>query len=121
MIASVTVSVSISFLSLPLPTTLTQQIYGFGENNLYSMYDQSDWHKRLSDFTRKSFGFSMPNFMGRGILQENVGPLPDGVPVHIVIGDPIECVKTLNPTEEEIENVGAILLLAEEGELTRYC
>ncbi|CBZ54227.1 Diacylglycerol acyl transferase, related [Neospora caninum Liverpool] len=73
-------------------------VYALGENDLYTVI-KSPLAKLLSEQTMRLFGFSCPLFFGRGAFQMF---LPLRVPTFTMIGDPIECKKTENATDEDI-------------------
>lgn len=81
------------------------QVFAFGENNLYGKVEPKMWQIRLSSITQEYFGFAIPPFRGRGVFQDRFGLLPIRHPLNIVIGDPIECPKIENPTDEQIHEV----------------
>ncbi|PFH35137.1 dgat2l1-prov protein [Besnoitia besnoiti] len=73
-------------------------VYSLGENDLYTVL-KTPLAKTLSEKTMKIFGFSCPIFFGRGAFQLF---LPRRVPTFTMIGDPIACARTENPTDDDI-------------------
>ncbi|PHJ23464.1 dgat2l1-prov protein [Cystoisospora suis] len=73
-------------------------MYSLGENDLYTVV-KTPLSKELSERTMQIFGFSCPIFFGRGVLQLF---LPLRVPTFTMIGDPIQCQRIENPTEQDI-------------------
>ncbi len=78
-------------------------VFCFGETNLYHKGEDGPWRKRISNFTKKTMGFTAPNFIGRGIFQYSFGVLPMRRKLTAVVGEPIKCPKTANPSEELIK------------------
>jgi len=78
-------------------------VFCFGENDLYNKGEDGPWRKRISAFTKKTMGFTSPNFIGRGVFQYSFGFLPMRRKLSAVVGKPIKCPKTLNPSEELVK------------------
>ncbi|KAF9580376.1 diacylglycerol O-acyltransferase 1, partial [Lunasporangiospora selenospora] len=78
----------------------------FGENDLYEQYSakHTSWMYQLQQLVKRSMGFTVPMFNGRGIFNYEYGFLPRRKPVFIVIGTPIHVDKVEggNPTSDQL-------------------
>jgi len=77
--------------------------FGFGENDLFEVIAPNSFLRTLQLKAYKILSFSMPVFYGRGVFTYNMGMLPFRRPLTAVVGDPIRCEKTPNPTAEQID------------------
>jgi len=82
-------------------------VFSFGENDIY---EQMPNEKGTSLYTvqkkfQNVFGFTLPLFHGRGLLNYNWGLLPYRRQIIAVIGRPVHVRKTDNPTVEQIREV----------------
>ncbi|EPT01116.1 hypothetical protein FOMPIDRAFT_97313 [Fomitopsis schrenkii] len=82
-------------------------VFSFGENDIY---EQMPNEKGTSVYTlqkkfQNMFGFTLPLFHGRGLLNYNLGLLPYRRRIVAVIGHPIHVEKCEKPTLEEITHV----------------
>ncbi|RUS34772.1 diacylglycerol acyltransferase-domain-containing protein [Jimgerdemannia flammicorona] len=97
-------------------------VFSFGENDLYEQLQNEKgsnvwkWQKAI----QKAMGFTLPLFHGRGMFNYDLGLLPHRRAIHtiaphlyqyrlthptvfvLIVGRPIDLVKTANPTEEEV-------------------
>lgn len=78
----------------------------FGENELFEQV-QHPLLRKVQDALQERMGFSLPLFLGRGVLQYSFGLLPHRQPIHVVFGTPISCLKTAEPTQEQVDEVHA--------------
>jgi len=82
-------------------------VFSFGENDIYQ---QMPNQKGTSVYTLQKqfqnvFGFTLPLFHGRGLLNYNLGLLPYRRRIVSVIGRPIHVNRSGNPSMEEITRV----------------
>mmetsp|Transcript_29779 Transcript_29779/g.78432 ORF Transcript_29779/g.78432 Transcript_29779/m.78432 type:complete len:548 (+) Transcript_29779:82-1725(+) len=77
--------------------------FGFGENDLFETLTPNSLLRTLQLKAYKILSFSMPIFYGRGVFTYNMGLLPFRRPLTVVVGDPIRCEQTPNPTAEQID------------------
>jgi len=77
-------------------------VFSFGETELFDLHHSDGFAARAQQRMKKLLGFTLPMFSGKGIWLAR-GLLPYQRPVHIVIGQPIDCPKILEPTQEDIE------------------
>lgn len=80
-------------------------VYAFGENELYDQIPnpKGSLLRKIQDWERETFGWTLPLFHGRGIWNYNLGFLPYRVPLTTVIGRPIELPHIENPTDSEVD------------------
>lgn len=87
-------------------------VISFGENDIYGIYHNDSmfkWQLKM----QKKLGFAVPMFFGKalagGLLHRvfglNVGVMPLRVPIHSVVGKPIDVEKDTNPSPELIDKV----------------
>jgi len=82
-------------------------IFSFGENDLYNTVPNpkgSSLRKFQENF-QKLTGVSPPVFYGRGIFNYDYGMLPIRKEIHTVFGKAIETTKTLEPSEQYVDEV----------------
>ncbi|KIJ55483.1 hypothetical protein M422DRAFT_63543 [Sphaerobolus stellatus SS14] len=82
-------------------------VLSFGENDIY---DQMPNEKGTSVYTLQKqfqniFGFTLPLFHGRGLLNYNFGLMPYRRTIVSVFGRPIHVTQNDKPTKEEVEAV----------------
>jgi 2-acylglycerol O-acyltransferase 2 len=82
-------------------------VFSFGENDIYQQMPNEkgtiiyEFQKRFQAI----FGFTLPLFHGRGILNYHLGLMPYRRRIVSVIGRPIRCEKCEKPTMEEVTHV----------------
>ncbi|KAJ7065260.1 DAGAT-domain-containing protein [Mycena amicta] len=79
-------------------------VFSFGENDIYEQMPNEPGtaiHKAQQKF-KSVFGFTLPLFHGRGLLNYNLGLMPYRRQIVAVIGRPIPVTRTENPTLEEV-------------------
>lgn len=66
-------------------------VLGFGENDLYKVYETSSgsWMASFQALVKKWTGLGMPLFQGRSILFQDIGIMPQRKPLVVVVGAPI--------------------------------
>lgn len=82
-------------------------VFSFGENDIYQQMPNEEGtlvHTLQKNFQRV-FGFTLPLFHGRGLLNYNLGLMPYRRRIVSVIGRPVHVVQTDKPTLEEITKV----------------
>ncbi|KAF8517947.1 putative diacylglycerol acyltransferase type 2b [Hysterangium stoloniferum] len=82
-------------------------VFSFGENDIYHQMP-NEKGTTLYEAQKKFqnvFGFTLPLFHGRGLLNYNFGLMPYRRKIVSVIGRPIHVVKNDKPTKEELEAV----------------
>ncbi|KAJ3008805.1 diacylglycerol O-acyltransferase 1 [Thoreauomyces humboldtii] len=79
-------------------------VFTFGENDIWNQVNNPPGSliRRTQALFQKYLTFAPPLFFGRGIFQYNVGIMPFRRPVVSVVGAPIPCPKTENPSQEMI-------------------
>jgi len=87
-------------------------VISFGETDLYGQVSNPRGSKlrRFQTYMQKAFGFSMPLIQGRGIFNYDFGLLPHRRAVNTIVGSPIDCPKTPNPSEELIDKYHQIYI-----------
>ncbi|XP_044607787.1 2-acylglycerol O-acyltransferase 2 isoform X2 [Equus asinus] len=82
-------------------------MFSFGENDLFDQVENSpsSWLRWIQDKLQKTTSFSFPLFHGRGIFQYSFGFIPYRQPITTVVGKPIAVQKTLNPSQEEVDQL----------------
>ncbi|KAF8475207.1 DAGAT-domain-containing protein [Russula ochroleuca] len=82
-------------------------VFSFGENDIYEQMPNekgTPLYKIQKKF-QNMFGFTLPLFHGRGLLNYNWGLLPYRRQIIAVIGRPVHVKKTDNPSVEQIREV----------------
>ncbi|KAH9967142.1 DAGAT-domain-containing protein [Russula dissimulans] len=82
-------------------------VFSFGENDIYEQMPNekgTPLYKVQKKF-QNVFGFTLPLFHGRGILNYNWGLLPYRRQIIAVIGRPVHVKKRDNPTVEQVREV----------------
>ncbi|CAD6195029.1 unnamed protein product [Caenorhabditis auriculariae] len=82
-------------------------VYAFGENEIFRQVKNpvGSRLRRFQEWSKKTFGVSLPVFHGRGFLQPFIGYLPLRKPVNVVVGAPIATEKLPTPTPEQIDEL----------------
>ncbi|KAJ3325681.1 Diacylglycerol O-acyltransferase 2 [Boothiomyces sp. JEL0866] len=77
--------------------------FGFGETDLWDQVPSNPGSKinEFQMFTKKYLTFVPPLLHGRGVFNYNFGLMPYRKQLVTVFGNPIDCPKIDNPTEEE--------------------
>ncbi|KAJ9049522.1 diacylglycerol O-acyltransferase 1 [Entomophthora muscae] len=82
-------------------------VYSFGENELFDQIvpepdsPVSKFQKILKKFT----GFTLPVYYGRCAFAYNYGLMPRRSPLNIVIGPPVDTVRTAKPSAEQVDQI----------------
>lgn len=92
-------------------------VFSFGENDIYEQMpnEKGTTLYALQKKFQSAFGFTLPLFHGRGLLNYNVGLMPYRRPIVAVVGRPIRVEKCDKPHIEEIMRVQQLYI----DELTR--
>ncbi|KAH7890989.1 diacylglycerol acyltransferase-domain-containing protein [Phlebopus sp. FC_14] len=92
-------------------------VFSFGENDIYQQMpnEKGTTVYVLQKKFQSLFGFTLPLFHGRGLLNYNLGLLPYRRRIVSVIGHPIHVEKCDKPTLEEVTRVQTLYI----EELTR--
>ncbi|KAF7317850.1 Diacylglycerol o-acyltransferase [Mycena kentingensis (nom. inval.)] len=79
-------------------------VFSFGENDIYEQMPNEPGTTvyKLQQKFKAVFGFTLPLFHGRGLLNYNLGLMPYRRQIVAVIGRPIPVTRTENPTLEEV-------------------
>ncbi|KAJ7780289.1 DAGAT-domain-containing protein [Mycena maculata] len=82
-------------------------VFSFGENDIYEQMpnEHGTTVYRLQEKFKSVFGFTLPLFHGRGLLNYNLGLMPYRRQIVAVIGRPIHVTQTENPSLEEVTAV----------------
>ncbi|KAJ9051069.1 diacylglycerol O-acyltransferase 1 [Entomophthora muscae] len=82
-------------------------VFGFGENQLFDQADNSvgSWTRDFQTRIKRTFGFTLPFFHGRGIFNYNFGLLPHRQPLTVITGAPIRVEQNSNPSQEIVQAV----------------
>lgn len=80
-------------------------VFSFGENDIYEQLsnEKGTTVYELQKKFQAVFGFTLPLFHGRGLLNYNFGLMPYRRPIVSVIGKPIHVTKTANPSKSQVE------------------
>ncbi|KAF8735167.1 hypothetical protein AX14_002622 [Amanita brunnescens Koide BX004] len=92
-------------------------VFSFGENDIYQQManEKGTTIYALQRKFQSIFGFTLPLFHGRGLLNYNLGLMPYRRRIVAVIGNPIQVEKCEKPSLEEVKRVQARYI----AELTR--
>ncbi|XP_034254715.1 2-acylglycerol O-acyltransferase 2-like [Thrips palmi] len=84
-------------------------VFSFGEHVVYDQVssEQDSLFYRCQELLRKYIGMAPVIIRGRGMFQYSFGLLPHRSPVTVVVGEPLEVEKNINPTKEDIEALHA--------------
>ncbi|KAF7370987.1 DAGAT-domain-containing protein [Mycena sanguinolenta] len=79
-------------------------VFSFGENDIYEQMpnERGTTVYMLQEKFKSVFGFTLPLFHGRGLLNYNLGLMPYRRQIVAVIGRPIHVTQTENPSLEEV-------------------
>lgn len=91
------------FVKLALETGASLvPVFSFGENDIFVQVSNPEGSrlKWLQQKLMQAFGFSMPVFHGRGVFNYTFGILPFRIPVHTVVGSPIDVPKVEQPGKD---------------------
>ncbi|KAI0684976.1 DAGAT-domain-containing protein [Cytidiella melzeri] len=79
-------------------------VFSFGENDIYQQMpnERGTTINKLQKMFQSVFGFTLPLFHGRGLLNYNLGLLPYRKRIVVVIGNPIHVQQCDKPTLDEI-------------------
>ncbi|KAJ7623639.1 DAGAT-domain-containing protein [Roridomyces roridus] len=82
-------------------------VFSFGENDIYEQMpnEPGTTVHMLQNKFKNVFGFTLPLFHGRGLLNYNLGLMPYRRQIVAVIGHPIHVTQTENPSVEEVRAV----------------
>lgn len=82
-------------------------VFSFGENDIYQQMpnEKGTTVYTLQKKFQNVFGFTLPLFHGRGLLNYNLGLLPYRRRIVAVIGHPIHVARSDKPTLEEVRRV----------------
>jgi len=82
-------------------------VFSFGENDIYQQMpnEKGTTLYKIQKKFQNVFGFTLPLFHGRGILNYHWGLLPYRRRIIAVIGRPVHVQKMSNPTVEQIREV----------------
>jgi len=80
-------------------------VYCFGENELFSQVINPEGSRlrKLQEWGKKTFGFSIPIFYGRGVFNHDVGMMPRRVPLTTVVGKPLGAPHIPEPTDKDVD------------------
>ncbi|KIM90195.1 hypothetical protein PILCRDRAFT_174692 [Piloderma croceum F 1598] len=92
-------------------------VFSFGENDIYQQMpnEKGTTIYALQKRFQSMFGFTLPLFHGRGLLNYNLGLMPYRRRIVSVIGNPIHVIQSDKPTLEEIMSAQKLYI----EELTR--
>jgi len=92
-------------------------VFSFGENDIFNQIsnEKGTTVYAIQSKFQSIFGFTLPLFHGRGLLNYNVGLMPYRRPMTVVIGHPIHTEKCEKPTDEEVLRLQEVYI----NELTR--
>jgi len=84
-------------------------VFSFGENDVYEQLsnEKGTTVYKLQKKFQSVFGFTLPLFHGRGLLNYNFGLMPYRRAIVSVIGRPVHIKQTDQPTKEMVEEVQA--------------
>jgi len=82
-------------------------VFSFGENDLFAQLANPKGTKlyKLQKQFQRQFGFTLPIFHGRGILNYTIGFLPYRHPIVSVVGRPIRVTQADNPSMAQMQDV----------------
>lgn len=81
----------------------------FGETNVYDTQSENgSTVQKIQQIIKKYTTIAPVLFNGRGFFQTSFGLIPRRHPITLVIGEPIDCVKNVTPSNEEINDIHAM-------------
>jgi 2-acylglycerol O-acyltransferase 2 len=82
-------------------------VFSFGENDLYQTYtfNKGSFVRSIQERLKKWTTYGFPVIVGRGMFNYTFGPLPHRRPINVVVGKPIDVVKTNNPTNDQVDRL----------------
>nr|XP_032518635.1 2-acylglycerol O-acyltransferase 2-like [Danaus plexippus plexippus] len=82
-------------------------VFSFGETDVFRPLDnpQDSLLRKFQEKVRQLTGISPMFPIGRGVFQYSFGVLPLRSPITTVVGKPMEIVKNLDPTDEEVDDI----------------
>ncbi|KIY65800.1 DAGAT-domain-containing protein [Cylindrobasidium torrendii FP15055 ss-10] len=111
--ADLTVKKRLGFIKLAITNGADLvPVFSFGENDIFDQMPNEKgtavyyFQKRFQAI----FGFTLPLFHGRAMLNYNLGLMPYRRPMIAVVGRPIPVTKSANPTVEEIQKIQDLYL-----------
>ena len=88
-------------------------VFAFGENDIFDQVDNPDGShlRRFQQCTKQLIGMTPPAFYGRSLsrgllrrmFQSNAGVMPLRESIEVVVGHPITCPQTAEPTQLQID------------------
>lgn len=82
----------------------------FGETSVYDTTQNRNGStvRKIQEIIKKYTTLAPVLFNGRGFFQQHVGLIPRRNPITLVIGEPIDCIKTASPLNKQIDDVHAL-------------
>ncbi|CDK26762.1 unnamed protein product [Kuraishia capsulata CBS 1993] len=104
-------------IALELGDVSLVPIYGFGETNIYNVFETSGNRGEVSDsfflfrkalysfqmWLKNRLGFTIPLFFARGVFNYDFGLLPFRKPINIVVGSPVSIPFMPSPSQQQID------------------
>ncbi|XP_062408429.1 2-acylglycerol O-acyltransferase 1-like isoform X2 [Sardina pilchardus] len=89
-------------------------VFSFGENELFEQLQNPPGSlvRRFQEGLRKTVGFSLPLFHGRGVFQYSYGIIPYRRAIYTVVGRPIPVQMSVCASAEEVDQLHARYLEA---------
>ncbi|KAL5492340.1 DGA1 [Sanghuangporus weigelae] len=106
--ADLTLRRRLGFIKLAMQTGADLvPVFSFGENDIFDQMpnERGTLLHTLQKRFQLMFGFTLPLFHGRGMLNYNIGLMPYRRRIVAVIGRPINVVKNEKPTLEQLHGV----------------
>mmetsp|Transcript_3187 Transcript_3187/g.7387 ORF Transcript_3187/g.7387 Transcript_3187/m.7387 type:complete len:502 (+) Transcript_3187:132-1637(+) len=111
------------FVKLALKTGASLvPVFAFGENDIFDQVDNPDggqlrkfqlWMKQLIGVTPPAFyGRSLSGGLFRRMFRSNAGVMPKRESIEVVVGHPIPCPLTAEPTQAQIDEYHLIYITA---------
>ncbi|XP_063985013.1 2-acylglycerol O-acyltransferase 2-A-like isoform X2 [Diachasmimorpha longicaudata] len=94
------------FVKIALETgTPLVPVFSFGETDLYDQIRSTDDSvlSKVQQFIRKICGIAPVIVVGRGFFQYSFGLIPQRKPVTVVVGEPLELPKILQPSQAKVD------------------
>lgn len=79
----------------------------FGETSTYdtTQNENGSLVRKIQEIIKKYTTLAPVLFNGRGFFQQNFGLIPRRHPVTLVIGEPIDCIENVSPSNQQIDDV----------------